>query len=450
MAATIALQSAVHHFGRLDGAATVDWSRRAVDLAGPESPVGRRARTYLAHGLAYSGRTAEAFAALAGAEGDVTDPEVAWLQPRSARGLLRMVDDDLDGARADFHAVATRAYELGVLNIAAFAFAYLARAEYLAGAWDDAVVHAERAVAVNDESDWGFTWPTVVGIAVLVPAARGEWAAAEAAVAGAAGRYPGGYERSVVALAMSRARVAEARGDAADLVAALAPVRSFPIRDAVDEPGFWAWQDLCAEGLVGLGRVEEADALLRPTRSGPPSAAGCRRSRASRGPAGGSRPRRAGPIAPRRPSSGPSTRPARAAAVRAGQDRARGRRFPAPRAAGAGAAELLTSAAAAFERLGAAPYAARCHVELAGSGLHPTRATAAARRSPRRSWWWRGWRRSAGRTGRSPASWWSASRRSSSTCATPSRSSESPGAGSWRRDSGGSRPEADHALSGVT
>ena len=46
----------------------------------------------------------------------------------------------------------------------------------------------------------------VVGIAVLVPAARGEWAAAEAALAGAAGRYPGDYERSVVAVAMSRAR----------------------------------------------------------------------------------------------------------------------------------------------------------------------------------------------------------------------------------------------------
>ena len=108
VAATIALQCAVHHFGRLEGAATVDWSLRAVDLAGPESPVGRRARTYLAHGLAYSGRTAEAFAALDGAQGEATDPEVAWLQPRSARGLLRMVEDDLDGARADFHAVATR------------------------------------------------------------------------------------------------------------------------------------------------------------------------------------------------------------------------------------------------------------------------------------------------------------------------------------------------------
>jgi hypothetical protein len=231
-----------------------------------------------------------------------------WLQPRSARGILRLVDDDLDGARADFLAVANRAYDLGVLNTAAFSFAYLARSEYLAGAWDDAVVHAERAVAVNDEADWGFTWPAVVGIAVLVPAARGEWAAAEALLAGAAGRYPAGYERSVVAVGMSRARLAEARGDAAAAVAALEPVRSFPIRDAVDEPGFWAWQDLYAEGLVGLGRAEEADALLRPheeraaVRGRLSSVARLARAR------GRWRPRSAGPSAPRSRSSGPSRR----------------------------------------------------------------------------------------------------------------------------------------------
>ena len=283
-----------------------------------------------------------------------------------------MVEDDLDGARADFHAVATRAYELGVLNIAAFAFAYLARAEYLAGAWDDAVAHAERAVAVNDESDWGFTWSTVVGIAVLVPAARGEWAAAEAALAGAAGRYPGGYERSVVAVAMSRARLAEARGSAADLVAALAPVRSFPVRDAVDEPGFWAWQDLCAEGLVGVGRVEEADALLAPheeraaERGRQSSIARLARAR-GRVEAAAGRPDRAEAAFERALDAAGKVRlpfeRAKIELAAGGFLRRTGRRRR--------AVELLTSAAAAFERLGAAPYAARCHGELAGSGLHP-------------------------------------------------------------------------------
>ena len=60
VSATIALQSAVHHFGRLDGAGTVDWCRRALELAGPDGAVGRTARTYLAHGLGYLGRVADA------------------------------------------------------------------------------------------------------------------------------------------------------------------------------------------------------------------------------------------------------------------------------------------------------------------------------------------------------------------------------------------------------
>ena len=375
VSATIALQSAVHHFGRLDGAGTVEWCLRALELAGPDGAVGRTARTYLAHGLGYLGRVSDAFAAvegIGGAEGDADDPEVGWLQPRSARGVLRLVEDDLDGARADLAAVGNRAYELGILNIAAFALGYLARAEYLAGAWDDAVGHAERAVAVNDEADWGFTWSTVVGIAVLVPAARGEWAAAEAALEGAAGRYPGGYERSVVAIAMSRARLAEARGDAAGMVAALEPVRSFPIRDGVDEPGFWAWQDLYAEGLVGVGRCEEADELLRAheeraaQRGRASSVARLARARGRVEAALGRPERAAKAFEQALDAAGRVALPFERAKVelaaggflrRVGQRRR--------------AVELLTAALATFERLGARPYAERCRTELAGSGLQP-------------------------------------------------------------------------------
>ena len=373
VAATIALQSAVHHFGRLDGAATVRWCHRALERTGPRGVVARTARTYLAHGLGYCGRTAEALAAIASAEGDPADPEVGWLQPRSARGVLRLVDDDLDGARADLAAVATRAYELGVLSVAVFGFAYLARAEYLAGAWDDAVVHAERAVAVNVESDWRFQWSMLTGIAALVPAARGEWAAAAAALRGSTGHYPGSYERSVVAVAMSRARIGEARGDVAAVVAALEPVRAFPVRDGTDEPGFWAWQDLYAEGLVGVGRAEEADALLGPheeraaQRGRSSSVARLARAR-GRVEAALGRPDRAGEAFDHAlDASGRVVLPFERAKIelaagafwrRAGQRRR--------------AADLLTAAMTTFDRLGAAPYATRARAELAGSGLQPT------------------------------------------------------------------------------
>jgi DNA-binding CsgD family transcriptional regulator len=370
--ATIALQYGVHRYGRLDAAGAVQWCRRALDRTGPDTATRQTARTYLAHSLGYSGRIDEAFAATAGADGVTGDDGFGWLQPRSARGMLRLVDGDLAGARADLAAVAGTARELGILNTAAFAFATLSRADYLAGDWDDAVLHAERAMAVNDESELGFTQAMVFSIAALVPAARGEWAVAEAILGGPAAGQPGDYERSVLALAVSRARLAESRGDAGGVLAALAPVPRFPFRDAVEEPGFWSWADLYAEALVATGRVAEADALLVPHEER--AAQRGRRSAIAR------LARARGRV---EAAAGRSARAEEAfqRAVAAAEEAA----FPFERAkvelaAGqflrrAGqrsrAVGLLRSAHDTFAGLGAAPWSDRCATELAGSGLRP-------------------------------------------------------------------------------
>jgi DNA-binding CsgD family transcriptional regulator len=282
-----------------------------------------------------------------------------------------LVEDDLDGARADLAAAALAASELGVLNTAAFSFAFLARAEFLAGAWDDAVVHAERAVAINVEADLDFTRSMVVGIAALVPAARGDWAAAERAMEGAL-TSADGYERSVVAVAMSRARIGEAIGDPEAVLAALGPVRRFPFRDGVDEPGFWAWPDLYAEALVGVGRPEEADALLGPheqraaARGRHSSIARLARARGRVEAALGRAERAEAAFARAVEAVDKVAFPFDAARTRlaAGEFlRRSGRRRR--------AAELLTVAQQGFAELGAAPYAERCARELAASGLRP-------------------------------------------------------------------------------
>ena len=373
--ATIALLTGIHHFGRLDAAATVEWCRRALTATTPQTALHATAQTYLLHGLGYAGQVAESFATAAVAEPQPDDPDRLWLNPRSARGLLRLVEDDLVAARNDLASVAAAALQQGILNTAAFAFAYLARAEWVAGRWDDALVHAERAVAINLESDFGFLHSAVVGISVLVPAGRGDWATAEqqlATMARHAGDGEAGYERSTVAMAMSRARIGEARGDPAAVVAALAPVRVFRHRDAVDEPGFWPWQDLYADGLVGLGRVDEADAFLVPheelaARRGRRSAiARLARARARVEAAAG------------RPESAER-------AFIVALDATEGVELPFERArielaAGsflrrAGqrrrAADLLTAAERRFTQLGAVPYAERCAKEMAASGLKP-------------------------------------------------------------------------------
>ena len=117
-----------------------------------------------------------------------------------------------------------------------------------------------------------FVWWAVI----VVPAARGDWATADAYAARAAAEPRDPVDRRV-AVGMALALVASARGDAEAVLAALEPVAELSPNPAVDEPGFWPWQDLYAEALVATGRAEDADTFLRPhealaDRRGRPSA----------------------------------------------------------------------------------------------------------------------------------------------------------------------------------
>ena len=154
------------------------------------------------------------------------------------------------------------------MSIGAIHLTTLARAHYAAGAWEDAVVAAERAVAISSELEHAPGRAFVWWGAVAVPAARGDWAAADAyAAQGAA--VPIDAPDRVVAAGMAQALPAAARGDSAAVIRVLEPVArlsglSEGAPSGVDAPGFWPWQDLYAEALVGVGRVDDADAFLAP------------------------------------------------------------------------------------------------------------------------------------------------------------------------------------------
>ena len=287
--------------------------------------------------------------------------------------MLHLVDDELDQARRDLESVADTASRLGILNTAAFSFAYLARTEWLTGDWDSALLHAERAVAINLESDFGFMQSAVIGIAVLVPAGRGDWAAAEGYLQSLDENREGlrAFDRRP---GLARARLGEARGRPADVLAALDRVRRFANRDAVDEPGFWPWQDLYADALVALGHVAEADEFLRgheqlAQHRGRRTAM----ARLARARGAASRRRRGRPDRPEAaferalqatdglpvPFERARIELAAGRFLRRGGQRRR-------------AADLLDAASQRFTALGATPYAERCATELAASGLKPT------------------------------------------------------------------------------
>ncbi|MET0865364.1 MAG: AAA family ATPase [Nakamurella sp.] len=377
VAGIVALLTAIHFYGRLDAAATVTWCRKALEalsISGSSSadPLRAVALTYLVHGLGYAGRTAESIEAATSARERPGQDDLLWLNPRSARGVLRLVDDEFDDAKTDLSSAALAASKIGLLNTAAFSFAYLARAEWVSGAWDDALIHAERAAAIIVESDFGFMHSAVIGIAVLVPAGRGDWPLAQAHLQSMIDSDIG-YERSVVASGLARARIADARGEPAAVIAALDPLRGFTEREAVDEPGFWPWQDLLADALVAVGRVAEASDFLAPhekvaqQRGRRTSIARMARSRGAIEAAAGRTQQAADAFELALRSTDNLPVPFERARIelaagrylrRAGQRRR--------------AADLLSAARERFSVLGASPYLQRCEVELGATGLTPT------------------------------------------------------------------------------
>ena len=178
-----------------------------------------------------------------------------------------------------------------------------------------------------------------------------------------------------MAVGIALALVASARGDAEAVLAALEPVAALSPNPAVDEPGFWPWQDLYAEALVGAGRAEDADAFLRPhealaARRG--RAVGDREARPrARAHRGGARPARAGDGRVRA-----RARAHRAArhALRPGADRVRARPVPAPqRPPPRRRGRSSPARATRFADLGRRPALERCERELEACGLKPAK-----------------------------------------------------------------------------
>jgi ATP/maltotriose-dependent transcriptional regulator MalT len=264
LAATIALTNAIHYIARLDGQEAVEWGRRAVALAAPGDAMRAVGEAVLATALAYAGRLPEGLATVESAVArTAATPGEGGLVVKTIRGWLRLVEEDLTGARADLADDAPALLRAGLPEVVVFAYSWLAWVEYCIGAWDDAVVHAERAFAIAVELEHPFSWWLVPFAAVPVPAARGDWAVAERHARQAAS-HGSGYEPTIVTAGIARALLATARGDHDDVLAALDPLLTIGQRQFIDEPGYWPWQDLYGDALVHLGRLEEASAFLGP------------------------------------------------------------------------------------------------------------------------------------------------------------------------------------------
>jgi DNA-binding CsgD family transcriptional regulator len=138
----------------------------------------------------------------------------------------------------------------------------LADAEYRSGAWDDSKRHAEQAISLVNDTEQTWLLAFVHAMAVLVPAAQGDWPEAEQHVAAAieaAAALPDGA--STATAANAAVHLAFCRGDPSATVTAAAVLLEAP-EGAPREPGVMGWAGQYASALIALRRFEDADRVL--------------------------------------------------------------------------------------------------------------------------------------------------------------------------------------------
>ncbi|NJP94725.1 AAA family ATPase [Nonomuraea sp. FMUSA5-5] len=285
LAARAAQQLAMLCLVKAEGRQAARWAERARNSPGYRFSIDYNRYTLLA-GLGVSGQIDAALAATT----DLPAPSsasIAELDALLGRGVLRTCSDDLPGGLADLSGAVAACGERSV-PFRMLAMAMLGQAEYRAGRWDDAGLHAETAASVADDADQRWLSPVCHAVAALVPAARGDWPAAEAHVAAALSASQGAGVDAVASLAYAcsaAAHLATARGDHVRTVEALEPLVSVKVHDIVYEPGIVQWLDLLIDALVALGEQDRAELQLagmerlagrRGRRSAMAAAARCR------------------------------------------------------------------------------------------------------------------------------------------------------------------------------
>jgi len=375
LAALLALRWTLHSVSRLRGDDAVEWSQRAMALAPQEEAVRLEAEALRGLGMGLAGRVPDGLAAYDSVLATVTG-DIGSIVGRlsMAKSWLRIVVDDLDGVPDILAEVAPAQLRSGSIRIAVWSYAWLARAHFLRGDWDPALNAAERAVALLDETGHDWLRPLVRWAATAVSVARGDWSTAEQHAARAA-TEPADCELMVVTGALATAELASVRGDPGAVLTALAPVQNIPPpRQGIDEPGFWPWPHLYADALISDGRLAEAADFL-PAHEQLAAQRGRRSSIARLARARGRFEAACG-----RPDEATTS-------FEHSLDQLDGLALPYERALTElaygqmlrrrgkrrAAMSRLTAARERFSALQAHPFIERCDVELAGSGLTPSK-----------------------------------------------------------------------------
>ena len=191
---------------------------------------------------------------------EVTVPELDAL---IMRGMLKVYVDDLAGAIADLGVAAARLRTGLPSTYPGPCLSHLSDAHFRRGDWDAAVTYAQLATSLAQDADRPLDLARAHARAAQVLAFRGQWSAAQAHVSAAraaAERFP--QVLAVAHAAVAGASLASARGDLIGVLAATEPVRATGLLGVGGCPGIFNWRAMEADALIGLGRLDDAEAAL--------------------------------------------------------------------------------------------------------------------------------------------------------------------------------------------
>ncbi|MGP0025794.1 MAG: LuxR C-terminal-related transcriptional regulator, partial [Streptosporangiaceae bacterium] len=246
-----------------DGQQVKTFGRWALGTGCLDAAAASQTRTLIAIGASQVAGPRDALAELGHLDADPARADPVDVDGLSFRGVFRLLAGDLGQAVSDMTASLKMARRGATLTLGLRAYFYLALAQYLAGAWDDALLTAEQGFAAAAIHSRHYELPLLYLAAGCVPAGRGATEEAErharlAEEAAASLDY--GQERLYAA--MARALVCQASGDYLGMADALGYWRDGSALDGRSRVYAVLWRPLLVEGLVGSGQSEQAAAAL--------------------------------------------------------------------------------------------------------------------------------------------------------------------------------------------
>lgn len=260
--AVISQRRVLHSLCLLEGQRILDWAEQSLRLAQVGSPLAIESAAIQGLGLSMMGRSSEGEQVLmdllaklpAGAQRQRAEMSLGWIY---------LATDRVELARHELSAASSTDFSEGSLRIALWAKAWLARAEFLMGDWDQALETVRAAQALQERSEIQILRPLLQLTAVQIHALRGNWDQVEVHL-GKSWSRTGSYPIMEVPYRMARAEVARAQTNHEEVVRSLEPLLALDLTQGIDQAGFWTWQDTYAAALIRCERLDDAEKFIQP------------------------------------------------------------------------------------------------------------------------------------------------------------------------------------------